>query len=148
MEEQGVGEEQGVHASDTHNVQEPPARPSLRVLALNMCLLPAGFNFSGSFLVDGDDRKAERLGMLVDLIEDYDIVLLNEVDAPHRCPDPPLPLWAATGSRWCRADVVLATPGGILIVCLVNLLGRCGAASGRVTTATLSQEQSAKDSTW
>lgn len=83
----GVGAEPGLHGSDTNNAQQPPARPSLRVLALNMCLLPGGLNFSGSFLVDGDDRKAERLGMLVDLIEDYDIVLLNEVNAPHRCSD-------------------------------------------------------------
>ena len=60
-----------------------PARPRLRVLALNMCLLPAGINFSGSFLVDGDDRKVERIGMLSDLIDGFDIVLLNEAsDGP------------------------------------------------------------------
>jgi ABC-type siderophore export system fused ATPase/permease subunit len=40
-------------------------------------------NFSGSFLVDGNDRKRERLAMLLQLIEDYDIVLLNEVVCSH-----------------------------------------------------------------
>ena len=63
-------------SGDAHDMA--PARPRLRVLALNMCLLPAGINFSGSFLVDGDDRKVERIGMLSDLIDDFDIVLLNE----------------------------------------------------------------------
>ena len=43
------------------------------------CLLPAGLNFSGAYLLDGDDRKHERLGMLVELMQDFDIVLLNEV---------------------------------------------------------------------
>jgi len=43
------------------------------------CLLPSGINFSGTFLLDGNDRKTERLGMLVQLIEDYDIILLNEM---------------------------------------------------------------------
>ena len=43
------------------------------------CLLPAGLNFSGAYLLDGDDRKHERLVMLVELMQDFDIVLLNEV---------------------------------------------------------------------
>ncbi len=51
----------------------------IRILSLNMCLLPAGINFSGKCLCDGDDRKAERLGKLVNLIDDFDIVLLNEL---------------------------------------------------------------------
>ena len=51
----------------------------VRVLCLNICLLPAGINFSGKHLCDGDDRKAERLGKLLALIDDFDIVLLNEL---------------------------------------------------------------------
>jgi endonuclease/exonuclease/phosphatase family metal-dependent hydrolase len=51
----------------------------VRLLALNMCLLPAGINFSGKYLCDGDDRKAERLGKLLQLMDNYDIVLLNEL---------------------------------------------------------------------
>ena len=43
------------------------------------CLLPAGLNFSGAYLLDGNDRKSERLGMLIELMDDFDIVLLNEV---------------------------------------------------------------------
>jgi hypothetical protein len=44
-----------------------------------MCLLPAGVNFSGSYLFDGDDRKAERLLKLEAMLDDFDIVLLNEM---------------------------------------------------------------------
>ena len=90
----------GIDAHNADQCQNSPARPLLRVLALNMCLLPAGINFSGSFLVDGDDRKVERLGMLLDLIEDYDIVLLNEVDG-HNSLDAIAPLEAGASFVSC-----------------------------------------------
>jgi endonuclease/exonuclease/phosphatase family metal-dependent hydrolase len=51
----------------------------VRILSLNMCLLPAGINFSGRCLCDGDDRKGARLSKLEDLIDEFDIVLLNEL---------------------------------------------------------------------
>jgi len=51
----------------------------VRILALNICLLPAGVNFSGKWLCDGDDKKAERLAQLEKLLDDFDIVLLNEL---------------------------------------------------------------------
>ena len=51
----------------------------VRILALNICLLPAGINFSGKCLCDGNDQKARRLRQLADLLDDFDIVLLNEL---------------------------------------------------------------------
>jgi len=55
-------------------------RPTkVRIMAVNMCLLPAGINFSGRFLLDGNDRKEERLAALAALLDDYDIVLINEL---------------------------------------------------------------------
>jgi len=51
----------------------------VKIFSINMCLLPAGVNFSGSYLFDGDDRKAERLQKLESMLDDYDIVLLNEM---------------------------------------------------------------------
>jgi endonuclease/exonuclease/phosphatase family metal-dependent hydrolase len=51
----------------------------VRLLALNICLLPAGLNFSSKYCCDGNDRKAERLGKLLQLMDDFDIVLLNEL---------------------------------------------------------------------
>ena len=52
---------------------------SLRVCALNMCLLPGGVSFSGSWLFDGDDKKKERIDMLLSFLDDYDVILLNEM---------------------------------------------------------------------
>jgi len=52
---------------------------SMRVCALNMCLLPGGFSFSGSWLFDGDDKKRERIDMLLAILDDYDVVMLNEM---------------------------------------------------------------------
>lgn len=51
----------------------------LRVVAINMCLLPGGLSFSGSWLIDGNDRKMERIDMLLKLLDDYDVILLNEL---------------------------------------------------------------------
>jgi endonuclease/exonuclease/phosphatase family metal-dependent hydrolase len=57
----------------------PGSGGRVRILSLNICLLPAGINFSGKCLCDGNDRKAERLRKLADLLDDFDIVLLNEM---------------------------------------------------------------------
>lgn len=65
-----------------HALRRQPRTESggkIRILSLNICLLPAGINFSGKCLCDGDDRKAERLGKLEALLDDFDIVLLNEL---------------------------------------------------------------------
>lgn len=66
----------------SHALRRQPRTESggkIRILSLNICLLPAGINFSGKCLCDGDDRKAERLGKLEALLDDFDIVLLNEL---------------------------------------------------------------------
>jgi hypothetical protein len=55
------------------------AGDSLRAAAINMCLLPGGLAFSGSWLLDGDDKKKERIDKLLKLMDDYDVVLLNEL---------------------------------------------------------------------
>ena len=55
------------------------AGTSMRVVSLNMCLLPGGLSFSGCWLVDGDDRKEERIRMLLDKLDDCDVLLLNEM---------------------------------------------------------------------
>lgn len=52
---------------------------TLRAVAINMCLLPGGLAFSGSWLLDGDDKKKERIDKLLKHMDDYDIVLLNEL---------------------------------------------------------------------
>jgi len=55
------------------------AGASMRVVSLNMCLLPGGLSFSGSWLFDGDDRKEERIRMLLATLDDCDVLLLNEM---------------------------------------------------------------------
>jgi hypothetical protein len=47
------------------------------VYFFDRCLLPAGMNFSGTFLLDGNDRKIHRLRMLLVLIEDYDVSIYD-----------------------------------------------------------------------
>lgn len=55
------------------------SQADLRVAALNMCLLPGGWSFSGRYLLDGDDKKEERIERLLAMMEDYDVLLLNEM---------------------------------------------------------------------
>ena len=55
------------------------SQADLRVAALNMCLLPGGWSFSGRYLLDGDDKKEERIERLLAMMEDYDVLLLNEL---------------------------------------------------------------------
>jgi hypothetical protein len=45
---------------------------TMRVISLNMCLLPGGLSFSGSWLFDGDDRKEQRLAMLLEKLDECD----------------------------------------------------------------------------
>ena len=52
---------------------------SFRVCTINMCLLPGGFSFAGSWLFDGDDKKSERIDMLLAILDDYDVIMLNEM---------------------------------------------------------------------
>jgi len=52
---------------------------TMRLLVLNMCLLPGGLSFSGSWLIDGNDKKDERIDMLLANLDHYDVMLLNEM---------------------------------------------------------------------
>lgn len=59
--------------------------PETRVMSLNACVLTAGFTFS----LDGKDMKDSRLDYIIDLSQDYDVIVLQEV-------------W---GCRWTRRHV-------------------------------------------
>jgi hypothetical protein len=57
----------------------PAAATTMRVISLNMCLLPGGLSFSGSWLFDGNDKKEQRLAMLLEKLDECDVLLLNEL---------------------------------------------------------------------
>ena len=55
------------------------ARSTMRVVSLNMCLLPGALSFSGSWFFDGDDKKSQRVDMLIEYLDECDVLLLNEM---------------------------------------------------------------------
>eukprot|EP00960_Hanusia_phi_P057568 763601-Hanusia_phi.AAC.5 len=80
----------------------------VRILSLNVCLLPGGMTFSGKWLFDGNDRKEDRSEKLMALVRNYDIVLLNEL---WGC------WWSSYHTRFTRQAVeagyhVVTTPVG------------------------------------
>jgi hypothetical protein len=80
----------------------------VRVCSVNMCLLPGGWSFSGSWLFDGDDKKEERINMLLVMLEDYDVLLLNE-------------MWGCTWSSFHTRFFRRATESGFY-VCATQVL--------------------------
>lgn len=52
-------------------------RSTMRVLSLNMCLLqlPGGLSFSSTW----NDKKDERIDMLLGTLEKYDVLLINQM---------------------------------------------------------------------
>ena len=61
--------------SSSGQLAKTPNSTQLRLLSLNACILVKGAGFAAT----GDDRKEERLRDFVDMLKDYDIVLLQEV---------------------------------------------------------------------
>lgn len=69
----------GVVVCASSSVPVPP-KPQLRILTQNCCLLPHHLFQSG-----GDDNRSQRAQLIHQMVQRYDIVLLQEVFGTHWC---------------------------------------------------------------